>query len=162
MKQSYFNGEWIKKRKKKELYPLILGDRVVSSLPSELLSDYTKVYIESMLREKSSIPQISGSVGPYSYSTTTTEPDNLLIGSKFSRSCIDLTNVSGAPTYRGCLTKPNMDVLIVRDKFTHEIVARSILFRTKTPLCLHLFMIRRDMFFAPFYKMMYCRKLAIK
>ena len=128
------------KEEEKELYPLILGDRVVSSLPSELLSDYTKVYIESMLREKSSIPQISGSVGPYSYSTTTTEPDNLLIGSKFSRSCIDLTNVSGAPTYRGCLTKPNMDVLIVRDKFTHEIVARSILFRTKNTVM-----------FAPFY-----------
>ncbi len=90
-------------------------------------------------------------MGPYSYSTTTTEPDNLLIGSKFSRSCIDLTNVSGAPTYRGCLTKPNMDVLIVRDKFTHEIVARSILFRTKNTVMFAPFYDTKGHVFAPFF-----------
>ena len=136
------------KEEKKEVYSLVLGDDVLTSLQNvttsslrpELLQEYMKVYLASLLREKSSIPQISGSFGSYSYSTTTTEPDNLLIGAKFSKSCIDLTNASGAFTYRGCLTKPNMDVLMIRDKFTHEIVARSILFRTKNSVML-----------APFY-----------
>ena len=116
---------------KKEVYSLVLGKDVASSLSSQLLPEYMKVYIESLLRGQSSIPQVSGVNGNFSYSTLTTEPDSLLIGTNFAKSCIDLTNVSGASTYRGCLTKPNMDVLLIRNKFTHEIVARSILFRTK-------------------------------
>lgn len=128
------------KEEENEIYPLILGDDVASSLPAELLPDYAKVYIESLLRGDSSIPQISGENGMFSYSTATKEPDFLLIGTSFARSCINLSNPSGAPTYRGCLTKPNMDVLLVRDKFTHQVVARSILFRSKNVVML-----------APFY-----------
>ena len=77
-----------------------------------------------------------GFITSYAYNHIEKNPEWLAA----SKSCIDLTNASGAFTYRGCLTKPNMDVLMIRDKFTHEIVARSILFRTKNSVML-----------APFY-----------
>lgn len=103
----------------------IIKDNVTGNDPQ----DYLKVYLEMLARDKVYIPPVSGEFGNYYYeSAHDSDCERLMIGKNRSGSCVGIGG-AGQHTFLEALTGDEADVIIFKDKNTHEFMARSIVFR---------------------------------
>lgn len=103
----------------------IIKDNVTGNDPQ----DYLKVYLEMLARDKVYIPPVSGEFGNYYYeSAHDSDCERLMIGKNHRGSCVGIGG-AGQDTFLEALTGDEADVIIFKDKNTHEFMARSIVFR---------------------------------
>lgn len=103
----------------------IIKDNVTGNDPQ----DYLKVYLEMLARDKVYIPPVSGEFGNYYYeSAHDSDCERLMIGKNHHGSCVGIGG-AGQDTFLEALTGDEADVIIFKDKNTHEFMARSIVFR---------------------------------
>lgn len=103
----------------------IIKDNVTGNDPQ----DYLKVYLEMLARDKVYIPPVSGEFGNYYYeSAHDSDCERLMIGKNHRGSCVGIGG-AGQHTFLEALTGDEADVIIFKDKNTHEFMARSIVFR---------------------------------
>ena len=103
----------------------IIKDNVTSNDPQA----YLKVYLEMLARDKVYIPPVSGEFGSYYYeSAHDSDCERLMIGKNHQGSCIGIGG-AGQFAFLEALTGKTADVIIFKDKNTHEFMARSMVFR---------------------------------
>lgn len=109
---------------------LILTEKVVSHIDNLYLDDYFDVYLRMLEKTKCAVPPVYYEMSDYvvesgDYATQ----ERLNIGVYYEESCVDLLNTAGKDGYLEALTGISGDVIIVRNKNTHEFDRRFLAIR---------------------------------
>lgn len=118
----------------------ILGKDVVNKLRDDLIPSYANTYISMINKSSSIIPPVIGEFKDYKFeSDNNYDVSRLLIGKIFGDSCIDINNYAGEDTFKKCLTEKDGDVILLKDKYTNDVVGRSLVFRLGNTILLSNF-----------------------
>lgn len=102
-------------------------DKILNTMEPQL-EPYIKAYMGMLSRSYNTIPPLAGEYDDYVYESGTADRERLLIGLDWRQSCVT-ANSPGSEAFYQVLTKKNADVLMIRNKKTDCVVARSLLFR---------------------------------
>ena len=111
----------------------ILGEKNITTILQDNFTscnphDYIKLYLEMLSRSESSIPPLNGEFNDYTYESGNYSIDRLLIGKYSYQSCIGIKS-AGEEAYKLAVNSKDADVLLMRDKYNHQVVGRSLIFR---------------------------------
>ena len=107
---------------------IALGKEIVNQVGESFCADYLNIYIKMLKKTYSFIPPIEMTYNDLELkSGDYFNAERLLIGKCAQGSCIDINNPAGEKTYKGCLLKPESDVILIRKN--NQLIDRILVFR---------------------------------
>lgn len=118
------------------LSDFVFDSNFIETVKKYTLNEYLKLYVESFKRYYGTIPKVQGTFEEDNYqniekytfeSSNYKDKDRLLIG-YINNSCLRIDNIVGSDTLVQCITDPNSDIILIKDK-NYKKVGRILIFR---------------------------------